>query len=192
MKSLDKILAINKGRSSFQKIGFLYLLVLILVSLFLISRGYGLHPIVFADEYVYNKNARLVPFDHFFCFWVFAFVLIRSNSESRVWEYLQLAGSVSRTDEGNPPMEVGEELAAVQVSPDLFLRILKGLRFGVRFRGSKQNLRRLRHHDIHPLFRRIHRDRFNAPGGSNPHQILIQLRVSQRSSLFQKIHRGYR
>lgn len=167
MKSLDKILAINKGRSSFQKIGFLYLLVLILVSLFLISRSYGLHPIVFADEYIYNKNARLLPFAqfdfpnflyfliyhstnickegfldcsrllnviffvgaspfiylvarmflsnnvafflavisilgpinsytayfmpeslYFFCFWVFAFVLIRLNSESRAWEYL--------------------------------------------------------------------------------------------------------
>ena len=72
------------------------------------------------------------------------------------------------------------------------LCMVKDRRLGATFRAGKQNLRRMHHRDIHPLFRHILRDRIDAPGGRNPQQILIQLRVSHHPSLLQKLYQGDR
>ena len=82
-----------------------------------------------------------------------------------------------------------EELAAVQMSPDPLLRMVEDRRPCSAFQAGKQNPRRMRNRHVHPLLLHVHRHRVNGPRGHNPQKILVQLRVSHRSSL---LHRGYR
>ena len=98
--------------------------------------------------------------------------------------------SVGRTgDPMDSGMEIREEVAAVQMSPDPFLRVIEHRRLGSTFRSGKQSLRGMRHCQVHPLRFHVHRHRFHSKGGHNPQQILVQLRISHRPFL---LHRGYR
>ena len=91
---------------------------------------------------------------------------------------------MSRTgDPGNPGMEIGEELAAVQMSPGPRFRMIEYRKPGSAFRAGKQNLWGMRHCHVHPFLIYIHRYRVNVPGGHNPQEILIQPRVTHRPSL---------
>ncbi len=80
---------------------------------------------------------------------------------------------MSRTgDPGNPGMEIGEELAAVQMSPGPRFRMIEYRKPGSAFRAGKQNLWGMRHCHVHPFLIYIHRYRVNVPGGHNPQEIL--------------------
>ena len=73
-----------------------------------------------------------------------------------------LPDSVGRTgDPGNPGMEIAEELATVQMSPDPLLRMVEDRRLCSAFRAGKQNPRRMRNRHVHPLLLHVHRHRVN-------------------------------
>ena len=101
-----------------------------------------------------------------------------------------LPDSVCRTgDPGNPGMEIGEELAAVQMPPDPLLRMIKHRKLHSAFRAVKQNLRRMSNHHVHQL--RHHRPSSPIPRFRGPRspEILVQFRVSHRPFL---LHGDYR